>query len=101
MLRLKHWAFVIFTCIKLGARRRNGNARDVRKKFNRRHENLDQEQLHPKIFETFSRQYGMCPCSMTLALTLQRKNKEAQVVEIYSTGRMVHVKGMKKELVGQ
>jgi len=33
------------------------------------------EQLHPKIFETFSRQYAMCPCSMTLALTLQRKNE--------------------------
>ena len=40
-------------------------------------ENLDQEQLHPKIFETFSRQCVTCPCSMTLALPLQSK-KEAK-----------------------
>ena len=55
----------------------------------------------PKSLKLFRGNMEMCPCSMTLALTLQRKNKEAQVVEIYSTGRKVHVEGMKKELAGQ
>lgn len=71
-------AFVIFTCMRLGARRRNVNAREARKKFNPWALRIwIRSNCTPKSLKLFRGKQDVCPCRMTLALTLQRKNKEA------------------------